>query len=176
MRNIITVFKKELTRVFRDPKLILMLLLPGALIFIMYTFIGSAVNSKGSAEEYKIYCSEMPADVKTQFEAKGLRPQTVESSGLTVSEIQEEIKNGNAEILLVFGENFADEDKDTKVDIYYNPIETKSSDAYKLVAEGLDKYKEDLIKSRHGYKITAAVEPLSFIRAIYYFTDVLYSC
>ena len=46
MKNILTVISKEFARFFRDKRLVLgTLILPGLLIFVLYTLMGSAFNS-----------------------------------------------------------------------------------------------------------------------------------
>ena len=54
MRNgIITIMKKELARFFGDKRLVVSILLPGVLIYVMYSFMGSAMkNNFGVDERY----------------------------------------------------------------------------------------------------------------------------
>ena len=43
MRNVLTIIQKEFSRFFRDKRLVLgTLLLPGLLIFVLYSFMGNA--------------------------------------------------------------------------------------------------------------------------------------
>lgn len=44
MRDILTVFKKELKRFFTDKRMLAALFLPGVLIFLIYTIIGNSIN------------------------------------------------------------------------------------------------------------------------------------
>ena len=46
MNNILTILKKELARFFGDKRLAFSsILLPGLMIYIMYTFMGSALST-----------------------------------------------------------------------------------------------------------------------------------
>lgn len=53
MRNpVVTIFKKELARFFGDRRMALTtILLPGLMIYVLYTFMGSALTSQFSVED-----------------------------------------------------------------------------------------------------------------------------
>ena len=52
MNNILTILKKELARFFGDKRLAFSsILLPGLLIYIMYTFMGSALSTMFESTE-----------------------------------------------------------------------------------------------------------------------------
>ncbi len=54
MKNILTIIKKEFSRFFRDKRMVITVLLPGVLIFVVYTLIGSAISDiVGVDENYK---------------------------------------------------------------------------------------------------------------------------
>lgn len=55
MKNILTIFKKEWDRVIKDKRLVLtVMILPGLMIFLIYTFIGSAMQGMFTADSYYI--------------------------------------------------------------------------------------------------------------------------
>ena len=55
MKNILTIFKKEIDRVFKDKRLIITLfILPGLFIFIIYSFIGGAVENRESGDIFEV--------------------------------------------------------------------------------------------------------------------------
>jgi len=64
MKNVITVIKKELMRFFKEPRMLIALLLPGVLIYAIYSFMGSAVSNEfGGSDEYIVYAEgEIPSD------------------------------------------------------------------------------------------------------------------
>lgn len=46
MKNsILTIMKKELDRFFSDRRMVVSILLPGVLIYVMYSFMGTAMSS-----------------------------------------------------------------------------------------------------------------------------------
>ena len=46
MKNIWTIMKKEFSRFFKDKRLVLALVLPGILIYVIYSFLGQGVFDK----------------------------------------------------------------------------------------------------------------------------------
>src|SRR5690554_8105575 len=53
MRNIITIIKKEFKRFFTDPRMLMSLLLPGILIFLIYSLMGDFMgDSFAVADDY----------------------------------------------------------------------------------------------------------------------------
>ena len=73
MKNIWTVMKKEFSRFFRDRRLVLALILPGVLIYVIYSFLGSGIIAGiGGTDEnyvYQIYTVDMPDVFKAPLEA-----------------------------------------------------------------------------------------------------------
>ena len=66
MKDMLTIIKKELYRVFKDPKLVLtMFILPGLMIFGLYALMGNAMDSLMAGSEEKeltiYYVNEKPA-------------------------------------------------------------------------------------------------------------------
>jgi len=55
MKNILTVFKKEIDRVFKDKRLVITLfILPGLFIFLVYNFIGTAIENMQEGDQTEI--------------------------------------------------------------------------------------------------------------------------
>ena len=52
MRNgIITIMKKELARFFGDRRMVVSILMPGVLLYIMYSFMGTAMGDAFGVDE-----------------------------------------------------------------------------------------------------------------------------
>ena len=52
MKNsILTIMKKELDRFFSDRRMVVSILLPGVLIYVMYSFMGTAMSSMYGVDE-----------------------------------------------------------------------------------------------------------------------------
>src|SRR5574344_1354574 len=54
MKNVLTIIKKELRRFFTDRRMLLSLILPGLIIFLVYSVMGEFVEKQSTvAEDYK---------------------------------------------------------------------------------------------------------------------------
>ena len=51
MSGILTIMKKELSRFFSDKRTVAGILLPGVMIYLLYTFMGSDMGSKFGVDE-----------------------------------------------------------------------------------------------------------------------------
>ena len=51
MRNIFTIIKKEFARFFKDKRMVITVLLPGLLIYILYSLMGSVFSGMGGVDE-----------------------------------------------------------------------------------------------------------------------------
>lgn len=161
MKNIFTVFRKELLRVLKDKRLIITLILPGILIFAIYYFLGGAFSesdTKAREAEYKVIAVNLPADVKAimKSEALNINMDLIELDAAdetelnkTAAEKKELLKTGEADVVMVFDKDFQGlimgGDKTPSALICYNPSETKSAYAYQSIAEALDIYKSKLL-------------------------------
>ena len=76
MRNsIFTIMKKELSRFFGDRRLMVSILMPGFLIYIMYSFMGEAMGDMYSVGEDFVptaYVVNLPDSVKMMCESVGM--------------------------------------------------------------------------------------------------------
>ena len=55
MKNTWTIIKKELYRFFTDKRMLLSLILPGVLIFVVYSFMGSIMKDMMSVDKDYTY-------------------------------------------------------------------------------------------------------------------------
>ena len=71
MRNIWTIMKKEFDRFFKDKRMVVStLLLPGIMIYFVYSIMGTAMGSQFMTEEtyvYKVEVVNMPATMEAIF-------------------------------------------------------------------------------------------------------------
>ena len=141
--KLFALMKKEFLRFFRDPRLILTMLLPGILIYIIYSVMGGVMNApEKETYEYRAYVSGSSAVVEpliqTAVGTEGwefLRAEDVDAA-------KAEVKDGKAAALVVFSENFdervaaytpASEEPAPQVAIYYRSADGESSSFYALV-------------------------------------------
>lgn len=142
MKNIKIIVKKELLRIFKDPKLIVMLfIMPGLMLYILYSFMGQAftrIDNHGEGEIVNIYHINMPLDIETminmeEFEVNG------EMISITLDELndtKDKLLTNEADIILVFEDDFlnkVDSQSKPSLSIYYNPTDNKSNSAYNKI-------------------------------------------
>ena len=77
MKNtIITILKKELKRFFGDKRMAFTtILMPGIMIFVMYSFMGDAISGMVSVDDeyvYKIESTYMPESVRALMDSAGI--------------------------------------------------------------------------------------------------------
>ncbi len=154
--NIWAVARKEFARFFRDPKMVFgTLLLPGLLIYVLYSIMGDGIMEQFTAEDTEpaaVYVENEPASLKEALGA--LSFQMLSQEGKTAEGVKEEIQNKEAELYVVFPESFDEKiaayDSQTasepapNVEIYYNSASNESRAAYEAVAAVLDQYESHL--------------------------------
>lgn len=157
MKNIFIIIKKELLRVFKDPKLIfVVILLPGLLIFALYTFMGDAlsnVDSSGTDPLIICYVDKMPESFKNILEDDSLEINATYTK-ISASELdasKEKLKTNEVNVILAFDEDFENliENIDSSkakpnITVYYNSTETKSAEGYQKVAAAISIYKANV--------------------------------
>ena len=150
MKNnaIFTIFKKELARFFKDRRTLTALLMPGLLIYIVYSLMGGALSESLMPDEnYKpvIYSVNMPDEMGALFDAVGYKS----TPSKDVDAEKQAIIDGDADILIVFPDNFMEDMPSyvpntgvpaPNVEIYYNSSVTNSAMSYQNVVAILDSY------------------------------------
>lgn len=131
------------------------LLLPGLLIYVLYSIMGDGIMEQFTAEDTEpaaVYVENEPASLKEALGA--LSFQMLSQEGKTEEGLKEEIQNKEAELYVVFPESFDEKiaayDSQTasepapNVEIYYNSASNESRAAYEAVAAVLDQYESHL--------------------------------
>ena len=146
MKNILTVMKKELRRFLGDRRMLATLILPGILIYIIYSLMGNAMSDvMGGTEdvEYRVLTHNLSPVVDMITEQSGLNITFVSCPDCTEEHspeaIAESINEGGYHAYMVFPESF-DESIATydpasglpapEVKIYYNSSDADSAAAY----------------------------------------------
>ena len=84
--SILTIFKKELSRFFGDRRLMVSILMPGFLVYVMYSFMGEAMGDMYSVDEDFVpaaYVVNLPESVSALAEAAGMELFTITDSQLS---------------------------------------------------------------------------------------------
>ena len=151
--GMLTIFRKELARFFGDKRTALAtILLPGLLIFAVYTFMGSALSSQFSVDEDfvpAVQAVNLPGSVSALAGQAGLDIQPAQDVEAAKALIQEEA----LDLLAVFPPDFdgqvAGYDVTSgapapAVELYYNSASVNSSAAYAQMAALLEGYETSL--------------------------------
>lgn len=103
MKKVLTIIKKEFSRFFKDKRMVLTILLPGILIFALYSFLGTVVFSDigDGSEDYKptaYIIGTVPEKISTALK------QTLEISDeeLTEEEAKEKVAKGELDVVVVY--------------------------------------------------------------------------
>lgn len=159
--SILTIMKKELARFFGDKKVVFStILLPGLMIFILYSFMGSALSSQFSVEEdYKAECYvlRLPEDDTLQMLLKESFRFREISSEEEVKQAKKKLQQKETDLCVVFPENFTEDIAETlpvtsnalppEVQIFYNSSEASSETAYQTMSGILNQF-EGMLSNR----------------------------
>ncbi len=161
MSGLKTIIGKELSRVFKDKKMVFsMFILPIFLVAGIFMLIFVLINNMQDDIEKHVsvvYVEEAPEGFKTLMadcEDADIKYVTDSDS---IETIKQDIKDGKADLLIEFPDNFTDSvskwDKSEipQVKTYYNPSEDYSSEARDRFVTGyLEGYRQMLIADRFG--------------------------
>jgi sodium transport system permease protein len=137
---IFTVFKKELARFFKDRRTLIALIMPGILLYFIYSLMGGAMESNfGTDEDHKsqIVAVNLPTSVHTMLTGDTVVLTTITAD--KIDTVKEQITNEEVDLLVVFPEKFDEKaisydpitgEKAPHVEIYFNSASTNSSNAY----------------------------------------------
>ncbi len=136
MKTIGIILKKELKRYFTDVRLLLSLIIPGILIFLLYSVMGNFMNKSETVTSFDIMIVNQPEEFK-QFDT--VAGWTITHKETTLSEALAEVKNKTLDLVITYEENFYDKmlhydassgDKAPQIEMYYNSASTASTMIY----------------------------------------------
>lgn len=160
--NIWTVMKKEFRRFFTDRRMVLTtLIMPGVMIYILYSFMGSGFSSMETSEDevLTVYAENLPEEIEMIADQMAAiefidisQPQ---KGDVQKEDILEWLKDGDeaCDLFAVFPENFTEEvnaydaksgETAPNVALYYNSTENNSTVAYSIMQSALDAYEASM--------------------------------
>jgi sodium transport system permease protein len=156
MKNIWTIFKKEWDRVIRDKRLVMsVMILPGLMIFLIYTFMGGAIERFTTEESVNVAVVNNPAGyqaIVTEAEDQASLNLVPIASG-DVASYQAQIDQEEWHLVIQFSPDFdlysGDGEKPT-VTLYYNPNNVDSSAIYGRFQNYLHQYQAMLSHDLYG--------------------------
>lgn len=153
--NTLTVMKKELARFFGDRRLVITtLLLPGCMIYLVYSLLGNIMMKSLLPEEAyvaKAYVVDLPESLQENL--RTLRVDWHPADREQLTQIRQEIQDKQVDGLVIFPQNFDEAVTEYQVDskepapnveIYYNSARAESSKFYSEVSEILEEYENSL--------------------------------
>ena len=159
MRNVLTIFLKELKRVFTDKRMLISLFLPGVLIYFVYTVMGTVMTkvvTQSSTKDttFQVAYTDNFNSSKTDGQLPKLMTyvdeamkvsknnNTVTFKEFTTGELdsyKEELRQGKYHLVVAFTDDFENKLGDTTasndVDLFYNGDSNASSDLYNYVSQ-----------------------------------------
>lgn len=149
MKGWFPVFKKELLRFFKDKRMIIgTLILPGLLIYLVYSFMGDGMRGLIGGEERTptAYVQNLPEQLAEGFSAVFDVTEIGEDGAESAKEA---VKNAQTDIFVVFPEGFWSSIMNPtgdvpNVEIYFNAAESNSSSAYSAAVALLDALESSL--------------------------------
>ena len=166
--NLWTIMKKEFARFFGDKRMVMsVILLPGIMIYIMYTFMGSALSGQFTSEDdyqYRIAAVNLPVSVAQAIGASELPLEFEEVDADTADTASQSrafhsarIAEKTLDLLVIFPADFDEAvtayspltstTAAPNVEIYYNSAATESGEAYDIFCGLLDSY-ETLLSNK----------------------------
>ena len=149
MRNsIFTIMKKELARFFGDKRMVVSILLPGVLIYVMYSFMGTAMQDSFGVEEdhiYTVQAAHLPDAVAAL--AGELPVELTAPEDLAAA--KQAVTDQALDLVMVFPADFdaavaaydpAGQGAAPNVELYYNSASTASMAAHQMMTALLDGY------------------------------------
>ncbi|MDE7306092.1 MAG: ABC transporter permease subunit [Clostridia bacterium] len=176
MKSIFTIVKKEFARFFKDKRMLITVLLPGLLIYAMYSIMGAVFSDSGKADGYKY--TAYVVNIPQNEELSAYFNSTIEVNGFdSVEDAQQAVSDGKLDLVIVFPENFdaaLNEEVDSvpNVQIFYNSAEDSSLSGYMVVSSLLEGFKNpafsinaggsfDLVKERDSAgKLLSSLMPM----------------
>lgn len=151
--KIATLIKKEFYRFFRDPRLIVTMLLPGILIYVIYSLMGNMIFSE-KKYDFTVY-------VEGESRIVALLEEGVAATeGMTITimtpenreDALREVKENKATALVSFSENFDEIVENYKpadgtapqVRVYYNSASEAGMAFYAMTTQILESYERSL--------------------------------
>ena len=158
MNSIFTIVKKELKRSFTDIRVLLGMILPGLIIFLMYSLMGNIMNSfvdkQTSYKDFIVRIENEPDDenFKNFFKANDYTINDINSdtsTPISKDEFIDKIANKEADMYIIYPVDFlklaeehrVDETKPTpNVEIYFNSSRDESIMIYEEYTAFLSNY------------------------------------
>lgn len=153
--NIGAIIRKEFNRFFTDRRLVMTaIILPGLMIYLLYSFMGSAMSNMYSVEDDfapTAYVVNAPDSIAALAQEAGMTLTDV--SPQEAEGVRAQIVDKQAELLAVFPADFDAQvaayapgaGEAPNIELYYNSTDADSAEAYAMFTAMLDGYESSLV-------------------------------
>ena len=153
--NIGAIIRKEFNRFFTDRRLVMTaIILPGLMIYLLYSFMGSAMSDMYSVEDDfapTAYVVNAPDSIAALAQEAGMTLTDV--SPQEAEGVRAQIVDKQAELLAVFPADFDAQvaayapgaGEAPNIELYYNSTDADSAEAYAMFTAMLDGYESSLV-------------------------------
>ena len=125
MKDISTVYKKEIRSILKDKTILLMcIILPFAIMFMEGFLMGAMSETENEEKTYNAYYINAPEDWASALQAIGFSNKKVDKQTCI-----DEIKNKESDLLMIFPDRIVSDPEDVGIpnyEIYYNSSNTDS--------------------------------------------------
>ncbi len=153
MRNVIAVLKKEFARFFKDRRMVMSIFLPGIMIFLVYTVMGTVmaeVNKPDENYKYTTYVENIPQDSAL---AAVLNATLDFKEYESADKAKQAVADGELDLAIIFPVNFnenADGEAVPNVSVYYNLANDNSSNGFTIVSSIFEEFKKPSFTVNNG--------------------------
>ena len=153
--DLFTIIKKEFARFFGDKRMLFTAIMPGILIYVLYSFMGDGFSEIYTTEDdyvYQINVVNMPQTLSALKDMENMEVVEVKVDEIDSQKVA--IKEEQVDALVVFPEGFDEAlltydvttatEPAPNVEIYYNSAKTESAGAYNIMETMLDGVEQSL--------------------------------
>ena len=143
MKNVLTILKKEFARFFKDRRMVISIFLPGIMIFLLYTIMGSVISEVNQTDENYKYTAYIENEVPQEFSVILGLLDLKEYDSLDAA--KSDVSDGNLDLIIVFPDDFTDKigtETPPDVRIYFNNAVDNSINGYNVVCSVLEAFKQ----------------------------------
>ena len=155
--EMLTILKKELIRVFSDKRMVMTIIMPGIILYVVYSLIGTGMADKikgEGPESWNISVVNMPEHLEAVLQQPGAKLQEVAESD--IAEKKQAVADEGEVLLMVFPEELDQILSDAsylqnmdgvkpEIEMFYNSANTQSYQAYSTFSSICDAYESQLV-------------------------------
>ena len=150
MKNILTIIKKEFARFFKDKRMLITVLLPGLLIYAVYSLMGNIVNDSIDTDKDVKFTAYVPYMPKEDAKLSAAFALVLDVKDYPSEEdAKKAVEEGNLDLAIIFPANMDDvlagnATERPDIDIFYNSTVDNSYAGFIVVNSILENFKDPL--------------------------------